>query len=56
MKRVKTMTMKPMQQPGHYKPPKLMGSSGMNLPRRGRVGKQQPMFKKMGKPVRVRQR
>jgi hypothetical protein len=48
IKRVRTM--KRMAQPGHYHPPKLMGGSGMNLPRRGRVGKQQPQFKKMPPP------
>lgn len=38
-----------MQQPGHYRPRRTTTLPGqLNKPRRGRVGKMTPSFKRMG--------
>ena len=50
MAKMKAMSMPLMKMAGSYHPPKTKGAMGqMNIPRRGRVGKQQPSFKKFGK-------
>ena len=51
----KRMSVRKMGTVGHYKPPKMKGSGQMNMPRRGRVGKNIPAIKQFT-PMGVRRR
>lgn len=45
MAQMKKMGTPKMQQPGHYRAPRIKGPGTFNTPRRGRVGKMMPTFK-----------